>query len=128
MKRLFLILWLSSAASLTWAGGSVSQADLEPILGKLATEWVELSAAYEISEIGSGLRIGSMVNQHLGGMRVLPFSFQARPKGSTGEFTIVITITGDNIFTNEEGKIVELHDAVACELRPKDIEIRNAVE
>jgi hypothetical protein len=128
MKRLFLTLWLSSLASLTLAGGSVSQAELEPILGKLAPAWEALKVAYEISEIGSGLRIGSQVNEHLGGMRVLPFSFQARPKGGAGEFTIIITITGDNVFTNSEGKIVELPDAVACELRPKAIEVHNTAE
>jgi hypothetical protein len=61
-------------------------------------------------------------------MRVLPFSFQARPKGSTGEFTIVITIRGENIFTNSEGKIVELPDAVACELRAKAIEVHKTAE
>lgn len=128
MKRLFLTLYLASLASLTLAGGSVAQAELEPILGKLAPQWEELKAAYEIAEIGSGIRIGSQVNEHLGGMRVLPFSFQARPKGSTGEFTIVITITGENIFTDSKGKIAELPDDVACELHPKAIEVHKTAE
>jgi hypothetical protein len=125
MKRIFFSLWFYSIASLALAGGSLRQSDLDPILGKLASEWTKLNAAYDITEIGWGVRIGSRVNEHLGGMRILPFSFRARPKGSRGDFTVVITITGDNVFTNSNGKIVDLDDAVACKLRPKAIEVRN---
>jgi hypothetical protein len=121
-SAILLFLCLTVAAL---AGGSIYQSDIEPLLGDLSIRWDELKQIYDIKDVGTAARIGGNVNPTLGGTRVLPFEFEARRKGSTGPYTSTIEIKGDNFFLDAHGKEVDVTQATAYKILPREIRVQD---
>ena len=61
------------------------------------------------------------VSPVIGGVRILPFDFRAKRKGTDGPDTLMIEITGENIFLDSHGKEVDMTRATRCKVKPKEI-------
>lgn len=63
---------------------------------------------FELDSIGWATRIGSRVNEHLGGARIAPYSIQVKKKGSAGAWEFYLEIEAETIFLDAAGKEVPL--------------------
>ena len=76
-----LLTFVSLAAS-ALAGGSFDLADIRPLL-KDSKEWPQIEKQYEVSPVGSAIRLGNQWTE-LGGRRCGPYQLDATLKGAKG--------------------------------------------
>jgi hypothetical protein len=124
-KLLFLLIAaIVLAHANAFAGGSLPFADLkellaeQPVLAKFVAEHLD------VAEIGTASRIGGRVNEELSGSRVAPYEFDAKAKGATGDYNLMLIIEAETIFLDANGKKVRLEKATKIQERLTGIRLR----
>jgi hypothetical protein len=78
--------------SFTWAGGSVDwEFHAMPILRQHPELLSIIERTLDVAKTGDGLRLGKDSGQKQG-KRIPPYEFPARPKGSSGDFNLILII------------------------------------
>jgi hypothetical protein len=72
-----------------------------------------LTRTLDIDTIGTAIRIGSIVNEDLGGARIAPYVIRAKPKGSSGSWVFFLEIEAETVFLDANGKAVPLEKGKA---------------
>ena len=93
-----------------YALGSLSTDDVIPILRQNSTLYDCLVKTFDFSKGAVGRRIGNVGEAHLGGARVAPYEFNARPKGSTGPWIFLIVVEADTKYFKKNGETATLFD------------------
>ena len=107
------------------AGGSFDVAiEFEPIRKQIPDLWQALSNSLELQQSGWASRIGENVNPALGGARLGPYCLLAKPKGSTGPYTLEICFNTDYLWFDARGNESSLTEASRVEERFVSVEIK----
>jgi hypothetical protein len=94
-----------------FAGGSVSFEDQAVPLLKTQPSLLQfVQQSLDVAPVGVGIRLGKDFGD-LAGKRITPFSFEARPKGAAGPFTLLL------IVNSTEGMNDNNESAVTIEIR-----------
>jgi hypothetical protein len=108
--------------------GSLFFADLEPLLKQEPGLWTSLRKAFDIENVGLAPRIGFKTSPALDGMRISPYTFDAKVKGAKGPFVYAIEIRAKTVFYDANGKrcslaratsLKEYFDSVVIRRRPR---------
>lgn len=105
MSFVLLMAWLPTWA---FAGGSCPVEWMMPLLRQDPAVHQFVTSALHLDATGWAGRIGSRVNEDLGGARLAPYSIRAKPKGSTGPWLFLLIVEADAVFLDAEGKPVPL--------------------
>lgn len=100
------------------AGGSVDFADVQPLL-RAKPALAAVLASMEVAPHGVAVRIGSTVNERLGGTRIGPYEFEARVNGHPVRIELHTTVT----FLDARGKATMVERAVKVTETLERIEI-----
>ena len=98
-----------------FAGGSVSfEERAVPLLRTQPTLLQFVQQSLDIAPVGVGVRLGKDFGD-LVGKRITPFSFEARPKGATGPYTLLLIVNSpegmnDNNANTVTIEIRQLHN------------------
>jgi hypothetical protein len=93
------------------AGGSVSfEEQAVPLLQTQPVLLQFVQRSLDVAPVGSAIRLGKDFGDNTG-KRITPFSFEARPKGTTGPFTLLL------IVNSTEGMNDNNESAVTIEIR-----------
>ena len=125
MKRILLLASLFFVLpQIASAQGTFPFDDLKPILNQKPELAKYLFSTLEFDEGGIASRIGSNVNEKLGGQRVGPYLIQAKPKGSAGPKVFEVTIYTEQTFLDERGKTTTLEKASSVTEKFEHLEVR----
>jgi hypothetical protein len=102
---------LLSPVSLAMAGGTFPLSQLKPILEQKPALATHLFSTLEFAEWGMASRVGSIVNEKLGGARLGPYRIRAKPKGVTGAYIFEVVVYTKKTFLDEGGNRVALAQA-----------------
>jgi len=94
------------------AGGSFPVERVIPLLQQDPELYHFLTSTLELSPAGWAPRIGTRVNENLGGTRIAPFTLRAKPKGSSGPWIFLLVIEAESQFLDAAGEPVEIHEWV----------------
>jgi hypothetical protein len=112
MKRILLLASIFFVLpQIASAQGTFPFEDLKPILNQKPELAKYLLATLEFDEGGIAPRIGSNVNEKLGGQRVGPYMIHAKPKGSTGPKVFEVMVYTEQTFLDAKGKETTLEEA-----------------
>lgn len=114
MKRKLAAVWfalLLSPASFVAAQGTIPLSQLKLILEQKPTLASHLFSTLEFAESGMASRVGSIVNERLGGTRLGPYRIRAKPKGAEGDFVFEVVVYTKQTFIDQSGKKVALAEA-----------------
>lgn len=132
MNRLIrLLTTLLALATAGWchAGGSVSIDDVKFLISTQPATHKWLSSTLEMPEtVNAEVRFGNHY-KHLGGARMGPYTFRARPKGSASPVEIDVTLCTIAEFYDKSGKRVTAEiekNAVRIEEKLSAIMVRDA--
>jgi hypothetical protein len=109
--RLFLIPIILLTALVpysSFAGGSFRIERVLPLLQQDKDLNQFIISTLDLDSGGWATRIGSRVNEDLGGARIAPYSICAKPKGSSGPWIFYLIIEADTEFFDAQGKSVPL--------------------
>jgi len=93
------------------AGGSVAFSDIQDLLDQQPAIKSLLAESLEVAAGGMAVRIGSH-HPALGGKRMGPFEFDAKPRGEPGPFTLALIVCTVHHFLDAEGNSTTFEDAV----------------
>jgi hypothetical protein len=102
-RVLLAIVALAWSSSPSFGGGSITLADIQPLLDQQPKLWHFYLDHFDISPHGGGLRLGAE-GIPLRGYRVAPYKFPAKMKGDKGAYNLKITIVADTYFFDTQGK------------------------
>jgi hypothetical protein len=108
----------------TFAGGSLPFSDLKDLLAQQPILAQFISEHLDVAEIGTASRVGGRVNEELSGSRVSPYEFDAKPKGTKGDFTLMLVIEAETSFLDANGKKVRVEKATKIQERFTGIRLR----
>lgn len=91
-----------------FAGGSFATEQVIPLLKQNSELYDFVSASLELDSGGWATRIGSRINEDLGGARIAPYSIRAKPKGSAGPWLFFLNIQAETTYLDSSGKDVPL--------------------
>jgi hypothetical protein len=120
---LFSILLLASIPSPSFAGGSFSLKQVQPLLQQDKDLNHFITSTLDLDSGGWATRIGSLVNEDLGGARIAPYSIRAKPKGSPGPWIFYLEIEADTTFLDAQGKPVPLEQGKTIQEKLTDIKL-----
>lgn len=106
------------------ASGSLYLSDIEPLLKQQPELWASLKTSFDIEDVGTAPRINVRVSQKLDGMRIAPYTFDAKPKGSKGPFIFAIEIRAKTRYYDSKGKEVAVEKAVSVKEELESVVIR----
>jgi hypothetical protein len=121
---LVIILMLTVSVSSTRAGGSFAYKDILPILAQEPVMDKFINDGLEFNDSGSAMRIGQNVNPRFGGRRVGPYVIMAKPKGTSGSFTLEVTVETELICQDDSGNTVDVSEAQIIKEKFSAISIR----
>lgn len=107
-----------------FAGGSLPFSDLKELLDQQPVLAKFISEHLDVAEIGTAQRVGGRVNEELSGSRVAPYEFDAKPKGASGDFTLMLVIEAETSFLDANGKKVRVEKATKVQERLTGIRLR----
>ena len=88
MKRMFVAACLALLLPhASFAGGTFPFSQLKPILEQKPMLASHLFSTLDFAEWGMASRVGSIVNEKLGGARLGPYRIRAKPKGAEKAIT-----------------------------------------
>lgn len=93
------------------AGGSASWQDAEEILSQAPQIRDHLLRSLDISEVGGATRFGRHF-EHLGGARIGPYQFEAKPRGASGDFQFLLVIETAATFLDGSGGVLGENDEI----------------
>jgi len=106
---LTLILFaLASTTAFAW--GTLETSDVLAIIRQNEVLYKSLTAAFEFGDAAVGNRIGNVGDAHLGGARVAPYEFSAKPKGSKGPWLFNIIVEAETKYYRKSGEEVTLYE------------------
>jgi hypothetical protein len=127
MRRILSIACLALLASHTvLAGGTFPLKHLRPILEQEPALSQHLFSTLDFAEWGMSSRVGSTVNERLGGARLGPYRILAKPKGAAGDYIFEVVVYTKKTFLDGSGREVTLADASSIVERFDYLEIRPA--
>jgi hypothetical protein len=88
----------------------MSTNDVLSIVKQNADLYKSLDISFDFSPGAVGKRIGNIGEAHLGGARVAPYEFYARPKGSTGDWIFTIIIEAETKYFKKSGEVATIFD------------------
>ncbi len=103
-RALFALGCLLVAAGSLRAGGSITLADIAPVLAQRPGLWEAFTSQLEVSPHGGGLRLGAP-GIPLRGTRVPPYEFPAKLKGDTGPYNLKVIVKADFDFLDQQGNV-----------------------
>lgn len=109
-----LVAALAASSQAVAAGGSVAFSDIQDLLGQQPTIRLLLTESLEVAAGGMAVRIGSH-HPALGGKRIGPFEFHAKPRGEPGPFTLALVVCTVHHFLDAEGNSTTFEAAVDVE-------------
>jgi len=119
---IYLLFWVQCSPAL--AGGTfLMEEDLLPILAQNPATRDLLLGSLEMETWGVATRIGSSFNPHFGGRRIGPYRILAKPIGTKGPYTYVVTIETKVISLGLSGKRVDLSKARIIKERLVSVEV-----
>ncbi len=104
------VLLLSPAAFAT-AGATFPFSQLKLILEQKPALATHLFSTLEFAEWGMASRVGSIVNEKLGGARLGPYRIRTKPKGAEGDYVFEVVVYTKKIFLDQDRKKVALAEA-----------------
>jgi len=107
-----------------FGGGSLPFADLKDLLAQQPALARFIAEHLDVAEIGTGGRIGGRVNEDLSGSRVAPYEFDAKAKGASGDYNLMLVIEAETAFLDANGKKVRLEKATKIQERFTGIRLR----
>ena len=111
------------------AGGSCDfEEDVKPILMQQPKLGEHLIATLDIYRTASAVRIGSDVNEELGGARVGPYTMYAKPKNAKGPYVFELTVNTKQKFLDADGKKTKLEKAASVKETLENVQIAVAEE
>ena len=99
-------------SAFAFTDGSFSTEDIEHILKQNPGLRAFLFEHMCISTSGLAKRIGSNVNERMGGRRIGPYELRGKPKGSTGPYIYKVVIHTLQKFVDKHGNATDLPLAV----------------
>jgi hypothetical protein len=99
-------------ASLAYAAGSVSFDQVKIVLEQNADVGRTVVNAFEFQNTGSATRLGRQFKK-LGGARVGPYGFLARPRGSKGGYDVEIRVCTTLTFLDAGGNLLKNRNEAA---------------
>ena len=90
--------------------GSLDTEEVIIVLKQNAPLYKSLDEAFEFSKGAVGSRIGNVGDAKLGGTRVGPYEFYARPKGTNGDWIFKIIIETEIKYYKKDGQVATLFD------------------
>jgi hypothetical protein len=119
-----LAVLVSLPGSAAWAGGSFAFEDLQPILNQqpVLAKW--LTSGLEFDQTGDAIRIGQNVNPRFGGRRIGPYVILAKPTGTSGPFTLEVTVETELMCRNAAGKDVDVSEAQTIQEKFSSVTVR----
>lgn len=109
------------------AGGSIGLTNIEATLNQRPEFYEWLRTNLDIAPNGvAPVTIGRAINPKLALQRIGPYLFQAKPKGDSGPYTLLLTINMNTHFYDRRGKEVDPAKAVSIKETFANIEIDNA--
>ena len=106
LLALFAILILSTNVLI--AGGSVSfEEQAIPLLQTQPTLLQFVQQTLDVAAVGSGVRLGKDFGDNIG-KRITPFRFEARPKGATGPYTLLLIVNSLEGMNNNNANTVTI--------------------
>lgn len=117
------IICLSLIAPCALAGGSISTAEVLPLLQQNPALCKFILDHLDLDSGGWAIRIGSRVNYALGGTRIAPYSIRARPKGSKEPWQFYLKIDAKTYYYDASGKEVQLEDGKSIKEKLTGIEL-----
>ena len=115
MKAIFLIFYLSLASAFILLGsaradGSIDTSEVMPLLKQDTNLYNFVVATFDLIGTAWAPRIGSIINEDLGGARIAPYSIRAKRKGSKGDWEFILYIDAETSYYNAIGKVVSLEE------------------
>lgn len=108
------------------AGGSIGWADIEATLKQRVEFYQWLRSNLDIAPAGEApVTIGRGINPKLALQRIA-YLFQAKPKGDSGPYPLLLTINMNTHFYDQRGKEVDPDKAVRIKETFANIEIDHA--
>lgn len=89
-------------------GGSYPVEWMLPLIRQNPAIHQFVTSSLDLDAVGWATRIGSRVNEDLGGARLASYSIRAKPKGSTGPWLFLLVVEADAVFLDAESKPVPL--------------------
>jgi len=102
-RALLAVVVLAWSSSHLFAGGSITLADIQPLLDQQPKLWHFYLDHFDISPHGGGVRLGKDWGE-LQGARVAPYEFEAKMKGDSGPYNLKITIETNGWYFDAKGK------------------------
>ncbi len=122
-RILVAAIFLSVHLPSLFAGGSFATEQILPLLKQNKELHDFVMGTLELDPSGWATRIGTRVNEDLGGARIAPYSIRARPKGSTGPWQFFLTIEAETTFLDASGKDVPLEQGKTIKERLTGIQL-----
>jgi hypothetical protein len=110
MKLFLLALVLFTLSIPSHATGSMGTDEVLIIIKQNTNLYKSLDQAFDFSPGAVGMRIGNVGDARLGGARVAPYEFYARPKGSTGDWIFTIIVEADTKYFKKSGEVATIFD------------------
>ena len=108
-----LLSLVSLAPTVTLAGGSVGFEDQAVPLLRREPELLRfVRDSLEVARVGGAVRLGKDFGERVG-ERITPFTFEARPKGSDGPYTLLLIINSPEGLSGGNST-----NTVSIEIRP----------
>lgn len=117
---------LACAPDLSAEGSFTSEAVLPALLAQDPELATFVERTLDIGATGSAARVGAALSPHLGGSRIGPYVVPARPKGSTGAYSLQLTVNTEIHFLDERGAEAGPQQAVRLREDLVGIELRGA--
>jgi hypothetical protein len=98
--------------------------ELKPVTDQVPDLWRFVSRTLDMQESGMANRVGSNVNLHLGGKRVGPYCFLAKPKATPGPYTLEICFNTEHTWYDSRDRETTLDQASRVQERFVSIDIK----
>jgi hypothetical protein len=125
MGRLLCVVLMLSMSVGAYAGGSCDfEEDVKPILMQQPKLGEHLLATLDIYRTASAeTRIGSSVNEELGGTRLGPYMLYAKPKDTKGPYVFELTVNTKAVFLDAEGKKTKVDKAASVKETLENVQL-----
>jgi hypothetical protein len=110
LKVTCIILAIIGITSIGFCLGTLSTSDVIPLLKQDPDLYIALTNSFDFRDSAVASLIGNVGKAHLGGARVAPYEFHAKPKGTNGPWIFKITVEAETKYYDKSGKEVTLYD------------------
>lgn len=128
MKRtlIFIFLAIFLYSPLAFAGGTVSDEELDLIIGQQPELAKFIRTTLEFCKASWYAEVRLSGNYPLGGTRLGPFTRRCRPKDWNGNFDFILTVNTTYKGYDANGKEVDVKQAIKIDQKLTSIELRYA--